>query len=287
MSLNSLLTTTSLMSAAELTRLFSVTFSIYSDINEKSYKGILIASTAENSGTVCRENTESPTITPSLESAHILCRLVTNSGTKFFHKANWVDRVGYTFNWARDLPIFVRDVVCNGTTNSCNMISADGICKVDPSSSIFYTTTLSCDCNEGHYRTGEGCVQCGLNTYTQDNNTSCTPCPDGTSSRGKHSPSAPEDCVRICSPGQVMISNSCVKNTTLAAVVCSVVVVISLMFVLRYSYRKYQDLVRRKRQQKRAKARGKCSQEQCSKDWSSDPSKPMSSNVSRPNILVL
>ena len=127
-------------------------FSVYKSKYERSHTGILLSSYGNskvynhsNDGVLCRENRRTSIITPSLESAHIICMYANGHGndsvTFKYHRAEWVADTGYgrfidhqyyTFNWTKNLPITYEDIVCyadtttgghkcsmNGTTTNC------------------------------------------------------------------------------------------------------------------------------------------------------------------------
>ena len=215
-----------------------------------SYEGILLLRVDTVTARVCRENTETSALTPTIETAHIICRGANNLGSNHFHKANWVDKAGRMYGWAAEYTILLANLACS--TSKCTF-EADIVCKADSSHPLYYSTTISCGCNKGYSRTEKGCFKCPRDTYSDPTNTTCIPCPEGMNTKGLEGAASSDQCVASCKPGQIRISNTCVANAALGSACAGFVVLVVLIAALRYLFKRRKAVIQQKIQERRAR----------------------------------
>ena len=256
----------------------SVFFSVYKSKYEKSHTGILLASVGYDydhslDGNVC-SSAHQEAITPSLESANIICQYVNINGdypvNNPYHRAEWVASTDDDDG----LPMTVfEDLHCYDSTTAGNHQ-----CSTNQTSSDCLNTKISCACNESYYRTNTGCLscplnsfsdgsdsrcacntgyyqyitfteeyrcaKCGVNTYSAENSTLCTLCPDGTTTDGLDGATGSHWCVypdSTCSSGQTEIKGYCVHQAGIGAAIFLPIAAIVLII---WRYIRYQAVLR-------------------------------------------
>ena len=218
--------------------------------DQPSYEGILLLRADTTTARVCRENTETVTLTPTIETTHIICRAANNLGSNHYHKANWVDKAGQMYGWAAKYSILLSNLACE--TGDCTF-TTESICKTNSSNPVYYSTTISCGCYNGYSRTERGCIQCPVDTYSDPTNTTCIPCPEGMNTRGVEGAASRYQCVSSCKPGQIRISNTCVANAALGSACAGFVVLVVLIAALRYVFKRRKAVIQQKIQERRAR----------------------------------
>ena len=193
--------------------------------------------------------------------------------TSNYHRAEWVANTGYgryidhqyySFDWAKNLPITLKDLSCGVNTTTGGHYCSNNKTTTDCVGGYTRTASISCACNDGYYRRDEGCfdcplnsyndgtfsrcacdpgyyqylsysedylcAKCGVDTYSLENSTSCIPCPNGTSTEGRDGANGTYWCVEtdptVCSSGETKVGGICFSNVFLGGIVTSGVAIL-------------------------------------------------------------
>ena len=168
--------------------------------------------------------------------------------TSNYHRAEWVANTGYgryidhqyySFDWAKNLPITLKDLSCGVNTTTGGHYCSNNKTTTDCVGGYTRTASISCACNDGYYRRDEGCfdcplnsyndgtfsrcacdpgyyqylsysqdylcAKCGVDTYSLENSTSCIPCPNGTSTEGSTGSKECHDTNSTCRSGKTKV----------------------------------------------------------------------------------
>ena len=135
---------------------------------------------------VCRENAGSAELTPTLDSADILCAFANTNGddavTNRYHRTEWVEFAGngyqvdgqfYSSYWSQDLPQTLKDVACWYNTTAKHYSCSHNEDTADCIGNYTKMAAISCGCNSDYYRTDEGCFKCPSNSYSNGFQSEC------------------------------------------------------------------------------------------------------------------